>query len=215
LLLALHLPDADILLVWLRGGMAKRRDVGATGQHKNAGRFAVMTKVSTIVAQMADREAIREALYRYSRGVDRLDADMLRSAYWPDAVDTHLEFTGNAEEFIAWAFPIMRSMDQTMHMIGNILMTVRGDSADVESYFYGYHRITLDGQKVDVIGSGRYIDRFEKRDDEWRVAERLVLTDWFRQYPDSADWAAGMLGQRVDFGGRFPDDPSYHRIQLV
>ncbi len=173
-----------------------------------------MAKVSTIIAQLADREAIRECLYRYSRGVDRLDADMLRSAYWPDAVDQHLEFTGNAEEFIAWAFPIMRSMDQTMHMIGNILMTIRGDSADVESYFYGYHRITLDGGKVDVIGAGRYIDRFEKRDDEWRVAERLVLTDWFRQYPDSADWSAGMLGQRVDFGGRHPEDSSYTRIHL-
>jgi hypothetical protein len=174
-----------------------------------------MAKVSTIAAELADREAIRECLYRYSRGVDRLDADMLRSAYWPDAIDTHLEFTGNVEEFIAWAFPIMGTMDQTMHMIGNILMNLHGQTADVESYFYGYHRITLEGKKVDVIGSGRYIDRFAKRDDEWRVAERLVLTDWFRQYPDSADWSQGMLGQRVDFGGRCPEDPSYTRIHLV
>ena len=174
-----------------------------------------MARVSTIIKQLADREAIRECLYRYARGVDRLDADMLRSAYWPDAIDTHLEFKGNVEQFIAWAFPIMQTMDQTMHMIANILMRLDGDRADVESYFYGYHRITLDGAKRDVIGSGRYVDRFEKRDDEWRIAERLVLTDWFRQYPDSADWSQGLLGQRVDFGGRWPDDPSYHRIHLA
>jgi ketosteroid isomerase-like protein len=172
------------------------------------------TPVTKILSELADREAIRECLYRYSRGVDRLDADMVRSAYWPDAVDTHLSFKGNAEEFIAWAFPIMSTMDQTMHMIGNVLMTVRGDTADVESYFYGYHRVNMPHGKADVIGSGRYIDKFEKRGDEWRIVERLVMTDWFREYPDSADWAQGMLGMAIDIGGRKPEDPSYTRINI-
>jgi SnoaL-like domain len=173
------------------------------------------TSVKQIREELADREAIRECLYRYSRGVDRLDADMLRSAYWPDAIDTHLEFKGNVEQFIAWAFPIMQGMDQTMHMIGNILITIRGSRADVESYFHGYHRITMpNDRKVDVIGSGRYLDRFERRGDEWRIAERLVMTDWFREYPDSADWTQGLLGQRVDLGGRYPNDPSYSLLEL-
>jgi ketosteroid isomerase-like protein len=174
----------------------------------------VTTSTTQIMSELADREAIRECLCRYARGVDRLDADMVRSAYWPDAKDTHLAFKGNAEEFIAWAFPIMRTMDQTMHMIGNVLITLHGTTADVESYFYGYHRVTIEGSKQDVIGAGRYLDRFEKRDDEWRVAERMVMTDWFRQYQDSADWAAGLLGQRVDMGARYPDDPSYHLLRL-
>lgn len=172
------------------------------------------TGVTRIMAELADREAIRECLCRYARGVDRLDADMIRSAYWPDAVDTHLSFKGNAEEFIAWSFPIMKQMDQTMHIIGNVLMTIRGDRADVESYFYGYHRVTIDGVKQDVIGAGRYLDRFEKRGDEWRVAERLVMTDWFRHHPDSADWSAGLLGQRIDLGARRPEDPSYTMLNL-
>jgi ketosteroid isomerase-like protein len=174
-----------------------------------------MTTPNTrIMSELADREAIRECLYRYSRGVDRLDADMVRSAYWPDAVDTHLTFKGNAEEFIAWAFPIMRTMDQTMHMIGNVLITVHGTSADVESYFYGYQRVTVEGVKQDVIAGGRYLDRFQKRGDEWRVAERMVITDWFRNYPDSADWAAGLLGLRFDIGTRYPDDPSYRLLRV-
>ncbi len=172
------------------------------------------TSVTQIAAELADREAIRECLYRYSRGVDRLDADMLRSAYWPEAIDKHLEFRGNVEEFIAWSFPIMGAMDQTMHMIANILITIDGATADVESYFYGYHRITVGGTKSDVIGAGRYLDRFEKRGDEWRVIERLVLTDWFRQYPDSADWEAGMLGLKLDMGGRRPKDPSYTMLNI-
>ncbi len=172
------------------------------------------TSVTKIMSELADREAIRECLYRYARGVDRLDAEMLRSAYWPDAIDTHLDFKGTADEFIAWAFPLMRGMDQTLHMIANVLITLHGTKADVESYFYGYHRIDIGGQKADVIGSGRYLDKFEKRGDEWRVAERLVMTDWFRQYPDSADWSTGLLGQRIDIGQRCPDDPSYTMLDL-
>ena len=152
--------------------------------------------------RLEDREAIRECLYRYARGVDRLDADMIRSAYWEDCVDNHMSFTGNAEEFIDWAFPIMGSMDQTMHMIGNVLMNINGDTADAESYFYGIHRINLpDGGKSDVIGAGRYVDTFEKRGEEWRIIKRVVVTDWFRQYPDSADWSNGMLGIMIDKTG--------------
>jgi hypothetical protein len=180
----------------------------------------VTTLTSRILAELADREAIKECLYRYSRGVDRLDADMLRSAYWPDCIDNHMSFTGNAEEFIAWSFPIMGTMDQTMHMIANVLMTIDGDKADVESYFYGIHRINLPadgnsaGGKSDVIGAGRYVDNFEKRGDEWRIIKRLVVTDWFRQYPDSADWSNGMLGIMIDPGARYPDDESYKRTRI-
>ena len=173
------------------------------------------TPTSKILEELADREAIRECLYRYSRGVDRLDADMVRSAYWPDCVDNHMGFTGNAEEFIAWSFPIMGTMDQTMHMIGNVLMTIRGPIADVESYFYGIHRINLpNGGKSDVIGAGRYLDKLEKRGEEWRIKERMVVTDWFRQYPDSADWSQGMLGIMVDPGGRYPSDDSYKLVSI-
>ena len=59
------------------------------------------TPVSKIRNEVADREAIRECLYRYCRGVDRLDADMVRSAYWPDVVDTHLEFTEKTRRRVA------------------------------------------------------------------------------------------------------------------
>ncbi|MDB5725757.1 MAG: gamma-hexachlorocyclohexane dehydrochlorinase [Novosphingobium sp.] len=172
------------------------------------------TSTTKIMAEMADRLAIQECLGRYCRGVDRLDKEMVRSAYWPDVVDTHLEFKGNAEEFIAWSFPTMGAMDQTQHFICNTLMTIDGASADVESYFFGFHRINGPDGKFDLIAGGRYADRFEKRDDEWRIIERLVITDWYRQFEDSADWSNGMLGLMIQPGGRFPDDETYHRIKL-
>ena len=50
--------------------------------------------------QLAAREAIREVANRYAYGVDRLDADCMRSAYWPEAIDNHGVFVGNAWEFV-------------------------------------------------------------------------------------------------------------------
>lgn len=171
--------------------------------------------VSQIRDELADREAIKDCLYRYSRGVDRLDEDMVRSAYWPDAIDNHLEFKGNVEEFIAWGFPLMRSMDQTMHIIANIMIRLKADKANVESYFYGIHRMNFPDGPRDVIGAGRYLDRFERRNGEWRIANRIVMTDWFREYPDSADWTIGPFGMRdVATGARYPDDKSYTWLGL-
>ncbi len=171
--------------------------------------------VSQFTAEMGDREAIRDCLYRYSRGVDRCDEDMLRSAYWDDAVDDHVLFEGNREELIAWILPSLRGMVQSQHAINNILIRLHGDSADVESYYYGYHRLDYGGKLIDSIQSGRYLDRFERRNGEWRIARRKVVVDWFRDYPDAADWDIGPLGQKIPFGGRHPQDPSYSLLDLA
>jgi hypothetical protein len=161
--------------------------------------------------ELADREAIRDCLYRYCRSVDRLDEDLMRTVYWPDAIDNHLEFTGTVEEFIAWAFPRMRAMDLGQHIIGNVMIRFEGsNNAAVESYFWGVHVIRANGAAFDSIGSGRYLDRFEKRNDEWRVAKRVVVTDWFRNYPDTADWTNGPFNMPTAVRGhRYPKDDSY------
>ena len=54
----------------------------------------MVPEVSQLLAELADREAIRDCLHRYCRGVDRCDEDMLRSAYWEDAHDDHVVFAG-------------------------------------------------------------------------------------------------------------------------
>ncbi len=41
-----------------------------------------------------DREAIRDCLLRYARGVDRFDRELIVSAFHPGAIDVHGKFVG-------------------------------------------------------------------------------------------------------------------------
>lgn len=149
--------------------------------------------ISQIRDELVDREAIRDCLARYSRGVDRFDPDMLRSIYWPDAIDDHGDMKGNVEQFIAWIEPLLRQGGPFIHMTGNSLIRIDGDVARVETYFWSV--LTSPGASGrDYVTSGRYLDRFERRGDEWRIAARLVATDWFQEQSGTADWSKGPFG---------------------
>lgn len=166
--------------------------------------------VAQISQEIADREAVRDCLMRYCRGVDRCDKELLHSAYWPGAIDDHGVFNGTAEDFIEFLIPVMQSMDQTMHLLGNILIDILGNKANVETYFQAYHGVPGESEDYqDIVVLGRYVDKFEKRGDEWRIARRVVIIDAYRHFPDSADWSQPLFGHHYQPGGRCPDDQSY------
>jgi len=156
-----------------------------------------------------DRIAIEDCLTRYCHGVDRCDPDLLRDAYWPDATDDHIFVCGGREDAIAWIIESVKAQEQAMHAIGNMLIRIDGDEARVQTYFNSYHRIRgRSGAPKDVTMAGRYLDRMEKRNGEWRIAERKVVMDWWRNYSDSADWERGLFGTKIEVGKRGEDDPS-------
>ncbi len=174
--------------------------------------------VSDIREEMVDREAIRDTLLRYCRASDRVDEAMLRSVYWPDALDDHMEFSGSVDEFVEYSVPNLTAMRYNQHMIGNMLIDINGDRADVETYFQGYHSIPDEnGSRHDVFAGGRYLDTFEKRNDEWRILKRFVVVDWFKEYPDTCDWENGGpfgMGDKVTRGDLQANDVSYQRLKI-
>jgi SnoaL-like domain len=173
--------------------------------------------VVAIAAQLADREAIRHCVLRYCRGLDRLDEAMLREVYWPDATDDHITYSGPAEGFIEVAREMLSAIPRTQHLLGNMLIEMRDDaSADCESYFQAYHLIEDENSgSHDLVVAGRYVDRFEKRNDEWRIAQRSIIVDWFRQYPDTCQFSdkkpLGIATARPghELAARKPHDRSY------
>ena len=154
-----------------------------------------MTDASQLFHELADREAIRECLYRYSRAIDRREEALLRTVYWPDGYDNHGFFEGDVDTFIAWAFAALEPIQQSMHSLTNILINIDLPHAQTETYFVAYHRIAApSGELVDMTLGGRFLDSMEKRGDEWRIARRDTAIDWLSEAPDSGDWAAWLPG---------------------
>ena len=89
--------------------------------------------------ELLDKQAICEVVLTYCRGIDRLDFDLVRSAYHPDAIDHHTGFDGNIEEYIAWVTPKLTAIGGTMHHIGNHLVELHGDDAISEAYSTATH----------------------------------------------------------------------------
>jgi hypothetical protein len=140
------------------------------------------------------RERIRDCLARVARGEDRRDADLISGAYWPDATDDHGISAGTFKEYLAWVVPGSSSIPNTLHTLGQSLIELRSEVALVETHVTAYHRIDTGDQERDVVIGGRYLDRLEKREGEWRIAHRTMLYDWLRDFGESVDWSGGVLG---------------------
>ena len=138
------------------------------------------------IGDLLARQAITDVIYRYARGIDRMDFDLVRSCYHDDAYDDHGAFAGSVDEFIASARDFLARWTATQHFMGNLLIEIEGDRARAETYAVAYHRREDDegNGKDDVMGI-RYVDRFECRDGEWKIAYRVVATEWRRVDPVS------------------------------
>ena len=125
----------------------------------------------------ADKEEIRDALFRYCRGIDRGDPEMMRSAYHEDAIEHHGSFyDGPARDYCNFVIEHLAHVLVARHELTNILIELEGDSARVESYFLSFQRIKARAED-DFIG-GRYLDRFTRRNGLWLIAERTLVFDW-------------------------------------
>jgi ketosteroid isomerase-like protein len=160
------------------------------------------------VQEVIDREEIREVIYRYCRGVDRGDVEILRSVYHEDASDDHGMFKGTGFEFADWIvnFEPVKTARTCYHNVGNIIIDLDGDVAHVEAYAVS---VRDDGVQVSTTHS-RYIDRFEKRAGEWKIARRVVLKDGGFAVPSSPQ-GASQMSQAVTPGRRDKQDLSYIR----
>ena len=127
-------------------------------------------------------EACREAARRYCRGVDRLDPDCMKSAYWPDATDDHGTFVGNAFEFVDHCMESHKRWDWTMHSIFNHIVELDADGVHARGEAHNITHLQRPTGELDVW-FGRYLDRYEKRGDEWRIIERVCVHEGDRTEP--------------------------------
>jgi hypothetical protein len=152
------------------------KETATASQGENHGLEARLRRIE-------DRQAIYDVIVRYCRGVDRSDPDLVLSAFHDDAIDNHFGVVMPFREAIG-TLKAPRSADGrptsktiSMHNICNVLIEIDGDVALSETYVTVIVRIPREGGAVDWMHAGRYVDRFERRNGEWRIAFRTVVYD--------------------------------------
>ncbi|WP_225010134.1 MULTISPECIES: nuclear transport factor 2 family protein [Novosphingobium] len=159
--------------------------------------------------QVADRLAIMDLLNRYARGIDRCDPDVLRAVWWPGA---KADYGSGEVDALAWSdgvIPALSSMRRTQHFLGNMLIDIGNGVATAETYCRAWHEVDgPDGPQEMEVG-GRYLDRLQRRGDEWRLLHRRYVLDWSRNGPSTARWDGPLYDGLTRHGKRTPHDPLY------
>jgi hypothetical protein len=161
-----------------------------------------------------------------------MDEALLCSLYHPDGVDLHGSFEGNAHEFAHFILAAIRRLTSYgFHSVTQSVIDVEGDIAAAESIYIAYHRIpggwdsvstwfgetyaraaqaagTLDREHENSCG-GRYLDRFERRDGDWKIARRRITNEWNRNSVATTILHEGELAHFNLPGARDRSDPVY------
>ena len=159
--------------------------------------------------QLLDKQAITETLFRYARGWDRRDLAGILECFHPDSSHRHGASSGPSHEVIRQWFEMTTAVKSMTHLITNILIDLTGDAAICESHFLAHHRRPAAGAfgERDWFIGGRYLDRFERREDVWKIAARTGLED-FERLVDAAE--ESHANSPAEYRGRAkPDDPLY------
>lgn len=141
-----------------------------------------------------DRARIIECIVRLARGEDRRNADLIRSCWWSDATYDYGVQSGDFASYLAWVVPGAEAIRNTQHVLGQTYIEFDGRRARAETHVISYHRVDLGAGDQDTCIGGRYLDLFEERDGEWRIASRTMLYDWYAEWGDAIDWSRGVMG---------------------
>lgn len=163
------------------------------------------------LAIAADKLECTELVARLARAIDRCDPALLADVFHPDATDDHGIFIGSASDFIEWVIPLLKTMKRTHHVIGQSLIEVDGDHAAGESYFVAHHELTRPDGDIFLIAAGRYLDRFERRNGEWKIMHRHAVYDWNSSMTLTDSYDRESDGPQT-FGMRGEGDSSYAHL---
>ena len=147
---------------------------------------------------LSARAEITDRVHLYAHCVDRRRWELLDQVFHDDAT----WWVSSIGTDNPWRVAMAESrdlfavaLDETHHQVGNLLISVDGDTADSEALITAYHRVRADaplggmfggtGCAYDLLAGGRYLDRWERRDGVWRLARRRVHSEWRNLRPAS------------------------------
>ncbi len=159
---------------------------------------------------LTDRQEILDCVIRNSRGNDRFDAELVASSYHPDGWHElgrsripGPHYGEHANEAHS------RICEASLHNVTMQSCAIDGDVAHAESYVVGL--FADKGAEKSRMLAGRYIDRLERREGQWRIVLRRATVEVVME--GKAIMPNGKMppGSGYLKGSRDRSDPSYQR----
>ncbi|MEV1068505.1 nuclear transport factor 2 family protein [Streptomyces sp. NPDC050263] len=167
-----------------------------------------LTELRSELRYVRDRLAVLDCVMNHARGHDRHDEELMASAYHQDGTDEHGPVVKSGPLYGAYANEAHACVfADHLHNITTHTCEINGDVAHCESYVIGAMR-ARDGKDVHLIG-GRYLDRLERRNGQWRIALRRCTVEWTSR-GDTALLTSGAFTGFIQ-GSWDREDPSYAR----
>lgn len=157
------------------------------------------------IRELLAKQEIAQNLSTHSRGVDRADYPILRSAYHDEA---DFSYGMPALSLVRFLADAQKAMPATLHRTSNTWIRLTGESSALsESYVIAYLETLEDGAGTQRLIGGRYLDRHARNDGAWRLMHRTYVLEWNVNQPSSGVWpetAGAMFAPR---GGKNSADP--------
>ena len=159
---------------------------------------------------LMDRQEIHDCVVRNSRGNDRFDQALVTRSYHTDGWHELGREKIRGPEYGDHANQAHAAISEvSLHNVTMQSCEIDGDVAHAESYVIGL--FADKGTAMSRMLAGRYIDRLERRDGEWRITLRRATVEVAMEGRAILPNGRGVLQSGYLKGSRDASDPSYER----
>lgn len=138
--------------------------------------------------ELLDKKACEDVLMRYGRTLDWLDHAGQESCFWPDAEIDYGFFQGSGADWTPTVMAVETASPRRWHVSTGVMVQVAGTEAKSECYGLSVGTAENEqGELVDFMFGGRYLDELQKRDGQWRISKRSYIADWLHQFPNGLE----------------------------
>jgi hypothetical protein len=122
-----------------------------------------------------EKLAIHDVVQSWALYRDTGDWVGLKSTVHSDANMTATWFDGSFNDFIVAVQDSWRKGSSSQHFLGGTVSTIQGHKAIAQTRMSIMVRGQIEGLEVDITCTGRFYDRVEKRDGQWKILKRNVI----------------------------------------
>ncbi|MEU8708386.1 nuclear transport factor 2 family protein [Streptomyces sp. NPDC048565] len=131
------------------------------------------------VQELLDKSAITEVIYSVAHAMDARDWDLFATCYSSEAEGDYVNANVvGREAIIAGTKAFLEPLEATQHLVGNLRVTVAGDTATTHATFIAQHaRAEATGSGQFILG-GTYQDALRRTDEGWKIIRRQIRGIW-------------------------------------